>query len=85
MTTKNGCEWGRTNRLSINAIEKTQTDIMSALKDIQKNNTEMFNHFTERYEEMFKEAMTKVPQWIVAITGIAGALLGGLAIWALTR
>jgi len=80
-----GCEFGRSNRMHIETIQKNQDSIMTSLKEIQITNKEMFNHFTDKYEAMFKEAMTKTPSWITAVAGISGVIIGGLAIWALTH
>lgn len=80
-----GCEFGRTNRLFIEDIKKNQGKIMVSLDAIQKDNKEMFNHFTERYEIMFEKMREKVPQWVVIFIGLMGALLGGLAVWAFTH
>jgi len=79
------CEFGRVNRLRIETIEENQKELMTGIKDIKEKNEQMFNHFTETYEAMFKEAMSKSPQWMTVLAGIFGALIGGLAIWALTR
>lgn len=80
-----GCEFGRFNRARIDRLEETQSQIMKSLKDIQNSNTEMFNHFTERYEKMFKELEDRMPKWVVIVGALGGTLIGGLLIWAVTH
>lgn len=79
------CEYGRINRMRIERLEEGQIQIMNTLKDIQNSNKEMFNHFTDRYEQMFKETAKRMPTWVTVIGTCGGALLGGLLIWALTN
>jgi hypothetical protein len=82
---KSGCEFGRTNRIFIEDIQKNQGEILGGLNDIKKKNEEMFNHFTEKYEQMFEKAREKVPQWTTVIIGLLCTFVGGLAVWAFTR
>lgn len=71
--------------MRIENIEKNQVEILDSLTQIRKKNEEMFNHFTETYEQMFKEAMNKTPMWVSVIGTIAGGLIGALIVWALTH
>jgi len=82
---KDGCEFGRVNRLQITALQQGQTDIMLGIKEVREKNVEMFNHFTERYEKMFKETANRMPTWVTIVGSIGGILLGGLIVWAVTH
>ena len=80
-----GCEFGRVNRARLERLEEGQRSIMLSLDSIQKSNTNMFNHFTERYEAMFKETADRMPKWVVVMGTLGGTLIGALVIWALTH
>lgn len=80
-----GCEYGRITRIKIDNLENTTKEILVGIKDIQAKNIDMFNHFTERYEAMQKDAMNKFPPWLTAIMTLGGTLLGALVVWALTH
>ena len=80
-----GCEFGRMNRTRIASVESNMDEIRKSLISIQEKNTQMFNHFTERYEEMFEKMRDRVPQWSIIVTGILCAAVGGLGVWALTH
>lgn len=82
---KEGCEYGRVNRAKLENISGQVGECLTGINKISEKNEQMFNHFTERYEEMFKEAMTKFPQWIIVVAGIGGVIIGSLAIFALTH
>jgi hypothetical protein len=58
---------------------------MQSLQNIQESNTNMFNHFTERYEEMFKETAERMPRWVVIMGTLGGSIIGALIIWAVTH
>ena len=80
-----GCELGRTNRMKIEQLEKGQEQIMIGIKDIQAKNTEMFNHFTERYEEMFEKAMKNMPQWLAWTIAAGCSLIVSLVTFIVTH
>lgn len=80
-----GCEFGRVNRLRLKGLEENQDKIMLGIENIDTKTTNMFNHFTERYEEMFKKAMSKVPQWALAIGAIGSFILGALIVFVITH
>lgn len=79
------CEFGRVNRMRVEKLEEGQVEILKSLKEIKDSNTNMFNHFTERYEQMFKETANRLPVWVLVMGSMGSALLGGLLIWALTH
>ena len=70
------------NKQSIEVLKEGQNRQEGLLKDIQKSNVTMFNHFTEKYEKIFTELKERLPKWAVwALTSFAaiiGALLNAL-------
>lgn len=56
-------------------------DIKNSLCEIQSENEEMFNHFTERYEEMFKQIQKKtIPVWLLFILTMLSSTTVGIII-----
>lgn len=79
-----GCTYGKINREKIINLEGQMNKIENKLDGIALENKNMFNHFTERYEAMFKGLEKRVPQWVFAIGVIASSLITGLVMFIAT-
>ena len=67
------------NKQSISHLREGLTRIEDIVIDIKKENKEMFNHFTEKYEKIFKELKERLPRWAVWALTILAAIIGALA------
>jgi hypothetical protein len=79
-----GCTYGRINREKIVNLESQMNKIDLKLDSISLENKNMFNHFTERYELMFKGLEKRVPQWVLVIGVIASSIITGLIMFIAT-
>ena len=66
---ENGCSYGKVTRTMVDNIQKS-------LDRIESKNTEMFNHFSERYEVMFEKLRSRAPYSLTIVISILATFLG---------
>ena len=66
------------NKQAIHTIQLSQVRQEKLLEEIQKSNKEMFNHFTEKYEAIFKDLKDRLPRWAVWSLNLLCLLLGAV-------
>jgi hypothetical protein len=79
------CSFGLVTRERVDTLDIKVNSINNKLDQIITENKNMFNHFTERYEKMFKEMADRLPKWILFVGSIGSSILTGLIMWILTR
>jgi hypothetical protein len=72
------CSFGKENRIMIYEIKDN-------INRIEKKVDIGFSNIDTRITELFNHQSSKLPPWIVVLGSLGGALLGGLAIFALTH
>ena len=66
------------NKQSITVLKEGMHRIEDIVVDIRKDNKEMFNHFTDRYEKIFENTSNRLPKWASYALGFLCLTLGAI-------
>jgi len=79
------CDLSRENSILIKSLKENLCGIKKSVDKIESSNKEMFNHFSERYEQMFEKLRNRVPFWMTAATTGLSSILTGIVVYAVSH